>query len=106
MDDRRTNPRNLCSDIVELFWEDEGGWPVRTHAVIEDISSDGACLQSEISIAYGTCLDIRMGESRFEGRVCYCTLVDHSYFMGVRFLPAIHWVPGVDDPLHLFGPLN
>jgi hypothetical protein len=101
---RRNNPRNLCSDIVELSWSDESGWPFRTHAVIEDIADSGACLQSEIQIPVGADISIQLGSTGFEAQVRYCTLIDHGYFVGVEFVQGSRWSPGVGTPKHLLQP--
>jgi hypothetical protein len=101
---RRNNTRNLCSDIVELCWNDESGWPLRTHAVIEDIGDAGACLQSEIRIPVGSDISIQLGSSVYEAKVRYCTLIDHGYFVGAEFVEGTRWSPGTEDPKHLFQP--
>lgn len=106
MVNRRNHTRNLCSDIVELFWNDESGWPFHTHAVIEDISGEGACLQSEIRIPVGADIAIQLGESGFEGKVRYCTLIDHGYFLGVEFVEGSKWVPGIAGPKHLLESVH
>jgi hypothetical protein len=102
--DRRNNPRNLCSDIVELSWSDEGGWPYRTHAVIEDIADSGACLQSEMRIPVGADVSIRLGSCEFEAQVRYCTLIDHGYFVGVEFVRGSRWNAVAVAPKHMLQP--
>jgi PilZ domain len=104
---RRSSHRNLCSDIVKLSWNDELGWPARTHAVIEDISGNGACLQCEISIPVGSAITLQLNDSGFEALVRYCTLIDHGYFVGVEFVQTSRWTPdGAVRPKHLLEPLE
>jgi hypothetical protein len=101
MRERRTRPRNLCSDIVELFWNDRLGWPHRAKAILEDISVTGACVQTETSIPVDTELALRMGELGFPGNVRYCTLIGGSYFVGVEFLAGTQWMADEYKPKHI-----
>jgi hypothetical protein len=107
MQNRRSSHRNLCSDIVKLSWRDESGWPLHTHAVIEDISDNGACLQCEISIPVCTAITLRLNDSGFEAVIRYCTLIDHGYFVGVEFVQTSRWIPdGAVRPKHMLEPLE
>src|SRR5690242_6979545 len=45
MDERRTDPRLLCADMVEISWKDSGGRTRHATALLEDIAVHGACLQ-------------------------------------------------------------
>jgi hypothetical protein len=64
-------------------------WPAgEGEAVLEDISTLGACLQVEERIPPGTAvsLSVKAGETvRFYGYVAYCVYRDYGYFVGVRF---------------------
>ena len=91
MSERRSIQRNLCSDLVELFWSDRLGWPHRAKAVLEDISPAGACLQVETLIPVKAELALRLGELGLPATVKYCTLIDGSYFIGVEFSPGRGW---------------
>ena len=53
MNERRTFSRLLCSELVEVSWTDSSGAACRRVANLEDISSSGICLQSELSIPKG-----------------------------------------------------
>src|ERR1035438_1652261 len=47
MDDRRSEVRMLCADMVEVRWKDRLGHQRGTTAILEDICPSGACLQVE-----------------------------------------------------------
>jgi hypothetical protein len=98
MIERRETRRNLCSDIVELFWSDRLGWPHRAKAVLEDISQTGACVQTEDPIPLGAELALRLGELGLPGRIRYCTLIGGSYFVGIQFLDGMRWAPEDYNP--------
>jgi hypothetical protein len=101
MNERRTGQRNLCSDIVELFWSDKAGWPHRIKAILEDISAPGACVQTESAIPVNTELAVRTGELGLPGHVRYCTLIGGSYFVGVEFTAGTRWMPEDYSPKHI-----
>jgi len=48
--DRRTEPRLLCADVVELEWTDKSGRTRHCAANLEDISPSGLGLQVERSV--------------------------------------------------------
>jgi hypothetical protein len=101
MSERRAKQRNLCSDIVELFWSDQLGWPHRAKAVLEDISPTGACVQIEGLIPVHTQLALRLGESGLPGRVRYCTLIGGNYFVGIEFAFGTRWSADDYQPKHI-----
>ena len=101
MKERRTKQRNLCSDIVEIFWSNHLGWPSRTKAVLEDISPTGACLQIEIPVLVGTEVALRLGDLGFPGQVKYCTLIGGGYFVGLEFSSGQRWTKEEFDPEYI-----
>jgi hypothetical protein len=101
MSERRSKQRNLCSDLVELFWSDRLGWPHRARAVLEDISPTGACVQVETIIPVNEELALRLGELGLPAIVRYCTLIDGSYFVGVEFSSEKGWSPEEYNPKHI-----
>ncbi len=100
--DRRNITRNLCSDIVELSWDNSFGWSQHTKGVLEDISNVGACIQTEITIPLGVDISLRLREMALEAKVCYCTLIGGGFFVGVEF-EGEGWKPGVSGPRHLLS---
>jgi hypothetical protein len=101
MSEKRRQQRNLCSDIVELFWNDRLGWPHRAKALLEDITPEGACVQTDVKIPVDAELSLRLGEKGFPATVRYCTLISGGYFVGVEFAEGSGWVPGHPDPQHI-----
>ena len=43
MQERRSDVRMLCADLVEVSWKDLAGRIRKAHAILEDISAAGAC---------------------------------------------------------------
>ncbi len=104
MDDRRSDPRLLCAELVEIIWTDKSGRSRRRVANLEDISLSGICLQAETSIPQGTLLTMRYGDGELVGTVRYCVLRDGAHFLGVRFEEGCRWSTQHFRPQHLLDP--
>lgn len=73
-------------------------------AVLEDISTLGACVQVEEAIPAGAAISISptSGETvRLAGNVSYCVHREFGYFVGIRFADETRWSTGVFEPRHL-----
>jgi PilZ domain len=96
MQDRRSEVRMLCADMLEVHW----GRHCAT-ALLEDISPSGACLQTEIEVPVGADIHWRSPRQEFTGRVVYCTWREIGYFVGVEFAPGTKWSEEAYQPEHL-----
>jgi hypothetical protein len=107
MNERRYESRFLCADLVKVEWfsEDDDGKNLRTaEAVLEDISSLGACVQVDEPVPVGAKILISVGDkevARLCGQVSYCVFRDYGYFVGIRFSNETRWSSGIFEPQHL-----
>jgi hypothetical protein len=112
MNERRFESRFLCADLAKVEWFSEEGEnkTLRTvEAVLEDISSLGACVQVDERIPSGAAILIFVGDesgapkevARLCGQVSYCVFRDYGYFVGIRFANETRWSSGVYEPQHL-----
>ncbi|MDP9054803.1 MAG: PilZ domain-containing protein [Acidobacteriota bacterium] len=107
MNERRFESRFLCADLVRVEWSSEEGGvkTLRTvEAVLEDISSQGACVQVDERLPPGVAVSISAGDeqvARLFGHVSYCVFRDYGYFVGVRFSDETRWSSGFFEPRHL-----
>ncbi|MCX6632840.1 MAG: PilZ domain-containing protein [Candidatus Solibacter sp.] len=101
MDERRSEVRLLCADMVEVRWKDRAGNGQRTTAILEDICASGACLQVEEPIPLG--VEIRWDQPKqvFQGYVRYCVYREIGYFVGVEFDASFKWSKKAFKPQHL-----
>jgi len=104
MQDRRSEPRLLCADLVEVEWKDPSGRRRRAVANLEDISLSGACLQLDVAIPLETIVKISHGQGELTGTVRYCIYREIGYFLGIRFEPGSKWSRNEFEPRHLFDP--
>lgn len=101
MEERRTEVRMLCADMVEVSWKERSGRERRATGLLEDISPSGACLQMETSVPLGVNIGWRSPKQEFTGTVRYCVYREIGYFVGVEFNPASKWSKQAYKPQHL-----
>lgn len=101
MQERRTEVRMLCADMVEIRWKDSHRRARRSPALLEDISRSGACLQVEVPVPLGTEVRWHSPKQEFVGSVRYCVYREVGYFLGVAFDAASRWSKKVYKPQHL-----
>jgi hypothetical protein len=101
MIEKRQESRFLCADLVRLDWL-AGKNTLRTEqALLEDISPMGGCVQLEEPVELGSAVMLTLGTTPFYGHVCYCTLRDEGYFIGLRFSNETVWSASLARPRHL-----
>jgi hypothetical protein len=104
MQDRRSEPRLLCADLIDVAWKDKAGRKRRSVGNLEDISLSGACLQMDASIPLQTKVTISNANGDLFGIVKYCVYREIGYFIGVQFNEGIRWSQRRFRPTHLFDP--
>lgn len=102
--ERRTNSRLLCAELVEAIWIDQKGVKRRRIANLEDISLSGVCLQLESAVSPGTEMSVNYGDGKLVGTVRYCTLRDGGHFLGVQLEDGCKWSTKHFRPRHLIDP--
>jgi hypothetical protein len=104
MHDRRNNPRLLCADLVEIRWKDGAGKVRKTVANLEDISVNGACIQTETELPADTAIRIAHPKGELAGTVKYCHFREIGYFVGIQFEEGGKWSMREFRPQHLLDP--
>jgi hypothetical protein len=103
--ERRWERRLLCADLVRIEWTDRLSETWGTTAILEDISRNGACLQTDIPLPVEAPVRIRRGRKSLEGTVSYCVYHhDIGYFAGITFAAKRGWSRRVFLPKHLIDP--
>ncbi len=101
MEERRSQPRMLCADLVRVHFRDRLGRERTKVANLEDISMNGACLQLDDPLPKETPLRIAHPKGEFRGRVRYCIYREIGYFVGVEFEPGCKWNRRQYRPEHM-----
>jgi hypothetical protein len=101
MQERRTEARLLCADLVLVVWQDHLGKFRRAFGLLEDISKSGACLKLESSVPPGTAIQLTTPSRDFSAHVRHCVYREIGYLVGVEFNPASKWSDQSYSPPHL-----
>ena len=99
MNERRVEPRFLCSELIKVRLEDAGR--AELTAILEDISPSGACLQTEEPLALGARVCLMCRRRRLRGTVKYCVRNEIGYFSGVQFDAGHKWSRQLFEPRHM-----
>ena len=101
MSERRIESRYLCADLVKVDWVDPEHQLRTDDAVLEDISEEGGCVQTEMAIPLGSGIMLSLHDEHFLGHVCYCFYRDYGFFVGIRFSSDTVWNVDKVVPDHL-----
>jgi hypothetical protein len=101
MNERRSERRMLCADMVEVRWRVRTGAEKFATAILEDISASGACLQLELPVPLGVQVRWDCTKQHFQGYIRYCVYQEIGYFAGVEFEPSFKWSKAAFKPEHL-----
>jgi PilZ domain len=102
--ERRVKPRLLCAELIGVIWIDKSTEERRRIANLDDISTNGACIQVDQFIEVGTPMTLQYSGGEFTGAVRYCCYRDGNYFVGVEFDEGSEWSRKDFHPKHLFDP--
>jgi hypothetical protein len=97
----RSESRMLCADLVDIRWKDKTGRGRKATALLEDISSHGACVQLDGPIPQNTVVSIHHPKGALQGTVKYCVYRDIGYFVGLQFEPGTQWSRKQFQPQHM-----
>lgn len=101
MQERRSEVRMMCADMVEVAWKDLEGRTRNSVALLEDISASGVCLQLEGPVPLGTEIRWDSPRQKFCGQVRYCVYREIGYFVGVELSGASRWSKRSYKPRHM-----
>ncbi len=101
--DRRRAARELCSDFVQFAWNDQQGRRISYVGILEDVSPEGMCVQSDLPVPVGQALHLHTKGFDGEAQVAYCELVEYGYVIGLEFLDGYMWDREKWRPQHLLA---
>lgn len=101
MNERRAEPRFMCSDLVTVELENPGQTVV---ANLEDISPSGACLEMQQAVPTGAKMVLDCSGCRFRGEVRYCVFHQTGYQVGLELMEC-KWSKEDYEPKHLLDEL-
>jgi hypothetical protein len=101
MPEKRSEPRYMCSELVDIRIRHEDRTVQEAIANLEDISPSGACVQLDEAVRLGADIEIVCCTCRFKGKVRNCRFVGSLYDVGVAFDDPGAWDASRYEPAHL-----
>jgi hypothetical protein len=100
MEIKRSEPRFMCSESVNILVND-GGTLEEGIANLEDISPSGACVHLEEAVRVGANIEILCSTCSFKGTVRNCRYTVAGFDVGMEFANAKAWNLERYEPKHL-----
>lgn len=101
MAQKRSEPRYMCAELVNILIRQEDQTVEEALANLEDISPSGACVQLEAAVRVGADIEIVCSTCRFKGKVRNCRFAGAGYDVGVAFDKPGAWDASRYEPAHL-----
>ena len=101
MPEKRSEPRYMCSELVNIRIRHEDQTVQEAVANLEDISPSGACVQLDEAVRLDAEIEIVCSTCRFKGKVRNCRFAGSLYDVGVAFDDPGAWDPSRYEPAHL-----
>ena len=101
MTEKRSEPRYMCSELVNILIRHEDQTVQEAIANLEDISPSGACVQLDEAVRLGADIEIVCSTCRFKGKVRNCRFAGSLYDVGVAFDHPGAWDASRYEPAHL-----
>jgi hypothetical protein len=102
--ERRSERRLLCAELVEVIWRDSRGAEKRRIGNLEDICTNGICVQLETAPKAGTPIRMLYENGELAGVVRYAYYRDEGYFVGIELEADSRWSAAEFVPEHLLDP--
>jgi hypothetical protein len=93
--DRRRESRALTAALIQITDEHED---IST-CVLEDLSSSGACIHSDIALQVGKQVEIKAASVVHAGVVKYCKPDNEGFTIGIQFVGG-KWPSPIGFPIH------
>jgi len=98
---RRSHVRQLCSDFIEISFEDRRGFSVTQTGLMEDLTEQGVCVSMSLPLPVGQTVNVKTDGFSGEAFVRHCTLGDYGYLVGLELSKDCVWDPKQWQPKHL-----
>jgi hypothetical protein len=89
---------------VEVIWQDSFGREKRRIGNLEDICTNGICVQFETPLEPGTPIRMLYKSGELAGTVRYTLYRDEAYFVGIELEGDSQWSAAEFLPEHLLNP--
>jgi hypothetical protein len=94
-DDRRRESRALTAALIEIVDQHQD----MSTCVLEDISSSGVCIHSDIALQVGVQVKVNAASVVHDGVVRHCKPCGEGFTIGIEFIGG-QWPTPIQFPIH------
>jgi hypothetical protein len=98
---QRRSDRLMCSELVEIAFQDQTGRWVRETGVIENVGSNGLGVSLNIPVSVERMVTVSNARFRSEATVKHCAFEEYGYLLGLEFSGDFQWNQADWEPEHL-----
>ncbi len=99
--DLRKSDRLMCSELVEIAFQDQTGRWVRETGVIENVGVKGLGVSFSIPVTVGRTVTVSNSRFRSEAIIKHCAFEEYGYLLGLEFSGGFEWNRADWEPEHL-----
>lgn len=99
--DHRKSDRLMCSELVEIAFQDQAGRWVRETGVIENVGSKGLGVSFSMPVTVGRAVTVSNSRFRSEAVIKHCAFEEYGYLLGLEFSGDFEWNRADWEPEHL-----
>ena len=104
--ERRREPRQLCSEFVQVAWLDDRENRISMVGVLEEVSPSGLAVSLDLPAPVGRTVHLNARGFSGEAEVRHCELGDYGYIVGMEFTGGGGWDLKKWRPGHLYRPVT
>ena len=100
--DARRSRREMCSDFVQVAWNNQQGKQCSDIGLIEDVTPEGLCLNLGVPLPVSSLVRLHTKGFEGEGEVRYCRPSETGgHLVGLEFVNGSEWDRAKWRPKHL-----
>ena len=99
--DQRRSDRLMCSELVEIAFQDQTGRWICENGVVEDVGSNGIGVSLNLPVSVGRAVTVSNPRFRSQATVKHCQFEEYGYLLGLEFTGGFEWNRADWEPEHL-----
>ena len=93
----------MCSELVEIAFQDQAGRSVCDTGIIEDVGVNGLGVRLNIPVSVGRTVTVSSPRFHSQATVKHCEFEEYGYLLGLEFSGGIEWDRADWEPEHLLS---
>jgi hypothetical protein len=91
----------MCSELVEIAFQDQTGRWICENGVVEDVGSNGIGVSLNLPVSVGRTVTVSNPRFHSQATVKHCQFEEYGYLLGLEFTGGFEWNRADWEPEHL-----